>query len=245
MRQILRLGLSLLTILALGACGGGAPNDPTTDDTGTAGGEQGAAPDGGVSAPGPEGPAGPDPASASLDEPPPGDPTAPSSLAAIEGLPPEGAVREEARPEGGVRLVAVLPAAPDGNTLLELQTTPGRSGDLASFAVRAVHAAARWADCTTLSLEADGRATALPETRVLTGPAAEGVLETARATGEIREARRLLTATTWRVLACNESFAPGPATRPTLERFFARIDELARTSPATPPAPTKRGPRRH
>lgn len=226
------LAVSLLSAFTA-ACGGNTIDDPTTAETESTGGEQAVAD---PAEAGNETPADPavDPAAASLDAPPPETPTAPSTLVALEGLPPEGALREEPRPEGGVRLVLVVPASADGNAVFEIQTTPGRSGDLASFAVRARHAAPQWAACTSLALEVGGRATTLPDARVIAGPASEsGALETATATAELREARRLLDATSWRITACGESFTAPPATRPTLQRFLARIDELAR--PASPP----------
>lgn len=213
-------------------CGGATIDDPTTAETATAGGEHVAgAPDGGTGAEAVD-PA-TDPTAASLDEPPPASPTTLATLVAEEALPPEGTVREEPRPDGGVRLVLVLPAAADGNAVLEMQTTPGRSGDLAALSVRARHPAARWTACTSLALEIDGRAAPLPEARVLAGPANEaGALETALATVELREARKVLRATAWRIVACDEPLVPAPATRPTLERFFARVDELSRGAPA-------------
>lgn len=224
-------------LLGLAACGGTTIDDNPTAETATTGGEQaGTDADGGGSIAPPD-PA-TDPASASLDEPPPRAPTAPATLVAQENLPAEGTIREEPRPEGGVRLVLVLPAAADGNAILEIQTTPGRSGDLASFAVRARHAAPQWTNCTSLGLVIDGRATVLPDARVIAGPTSEsGALETATATAELREARRLVGAATVRIVACDEPFTLAPATRPTLERFLARVDELAR---AAAPAPVNR-----
>jgi hypothetical protein len=222
--------------ITFGACGGGESFDqPAPEENGTTGGEQGtAATPGGGQADAPVDPQ-VDPAAASLDAPPPAAPTGPANLVAAEGIPAEGLVREEPRREGGVRLVMVLPAAADGETVLEVQTTPGRSGDIASVAVRARHPQPRWTACSTLVLELDGRSTPLTEPRVIAGPASEqGALETALATVELRDARRLLRARAWRVVACDEGLTPAPATRPTLERFFARAEELARGGPAAP-----------
>lgn len=217
-------------------CGGGGDTAEEQGAVPSSGGEQAAppanAPDGGAAAD--EQPAPPDPGAASLDEPPPPAPQTPATLAAREGVPPEGIVREEPRPEGGIRLVAALPAAPDGNSVFEIQTTPARSGGLAVFALRTVHPAAQWASCEALSFEIDGRAVALQDVRVLAGASTGGVLEAARAPAEIRVARRLAAARVFHVVACGESFEPPAAARPVLARFVARFDELSRAPAPVP-----------
>ena len=211
-------------------CGGGGETATEQGASGTSGGEQTApranAPDGGA-ARAEEPPAPTDPGAASLDEPPPPNPTTPTTLVGREGVPAEGIVREEPRPEGGVRLAVALPSAADGNAVFEIQTTPARSGGLAIFALRAVHPAATWASCSALSLSIDRRNVALPDVRVLAETSAAGVVETARATAEIRVARRLAAAHAFHVSACGESFEPPAAARPILARFVARYDELA------------------
>ena len=225
-------------VLAGCAGSGSTAAQSTTATQSTTGGEQGAgasaAPDGGAQA---EGSALPDPSAASLDEPPPPAVVPPANLAGREGVPPEGILREEPRAEGGVRLVAALPVSPDGNAVFEIQTTPGRSGGLAVFTVRAVHEAALWASCSSLALDLGGRSNELDDVRVLAAASTDGVLETARALADFREARRLSRSRIWRVDACGESFEPAPAARPILSRLVARFDELSR---APAPAPAKR-----